>query len=607
MPTETAIKAQLPPDAQKSVGNTTSIAGVIDERINTNGDMLLNQAMMMARARNGIAYESGADFSDEFIARVRAMNAPGHMANQNLSQETIQALTTGQFARGGELYNGPGATTTANPEWTGYYVEPLAKFVVPFDTPVRNILPRTPSVGIDVENWRAITDVFGGSGPSISSFAMPQSATNTTSTLGLANYTWAYKSNLLRQLAWTDQITFETELYSRMFEPDVRAKIAAKLVPSLMLGQETWYLNAGQQCWSPAPCNGLSTSPTGGSVTAATYWIIVTAVTPASSNTGETLAWSIAPASVTVPAAVSITTTGSTSTITFNINRVPGAVKYNVYMGTGSTQPANSAMWLQSASSVFGGANALNDPGGYAAGYFQVTATGAIAGSGTAYSSTISGSAPAITPYQLAPGSTPSNYILTFDGFQALAMLNAGTLSTVGVGGETAAVRRVADAGGALAKSDIDTQLEAMYLNARANPECMLVSVKDHKAISNIVSQASNFRVNAQPTQAGIGDMTGGARATKWINQTTGRVMDIIMCPYLSQGTIIFLSLTLPFQVAEIDKPPVRVSVNREMWSVIYPPDQSHMSQWAYGAYTSETLVDQYLGGLGLLSGIVTA
>ncbi|MBA2285827.1 MAG: hypothetical protein H0W02_10110 [Ktedonobacteraceae bacterium] len=602
---ESKVKEQLPPGAQIS-GSGKDIAGVIDERINTDGDVLLNQAMMMARARNGIPYEAGSEFNDEFIERVKQNNVPRQYVNQRLSQDTLNALAQGSVARAGELYNGVAATNAVNPEWTGYYLEPLAKFVVPFDTPVRNMLPRTSSVGVDVENWRAITDVFGGTGPTIGSFTMPQSTSNTTSTLGLANYTWSYQSNLLRQLAWTDQITFETELYARMYEPDVRAKIAAKLAPALMLGQETWYLNAGQQAWQPAPPNMVSTSATGGSVTANTYWIIVTAVTAASSNTGETLAWSVSPSTVAVPGAASVVTAGSTSTITFNINRVPGAIKYNVYMGTGATQPANSAMWLQAAAK-FGSGTALNDPGGYASGYFTVTMTAAAATSGTAYSSVISGSAPAITPYQVVPGSTPSNYILTFDGLQALAMLNAGALSTAGVGGETATVRLVKDAGGVLAKSDIDTLLELMYLNARANPECMLVSVKDHKAISNIVYQSSNFRVNAAPTQSGIGDLVGGARATKWLNQTTGRLMDIVMCPYLSQGTIVFLSLTLPFQVAEIDKPPVRVSVNREMWAVEYPPDQSHMSQWAYAAYTSETLVNQYLGGLGLLSGIVTA
>lgn len=590
--TERSIKEQLPAGAQKETGSTKDIAGIIDERIYTDGDVLLNQAQQIARARRGVAVEGGANFSDDFV-KEHLVRAPKEMLNRNLNSDTIQMLQQGQINRD-QQYVGN------NADWTGYYLEPLSKFVVPFDTPVRNMLPRTPSVGIDAINWRAITDVFGGNGPAISNYILPQQTAPQKTT-----YNWVNKSNLLRQIAISDVVTFETELYGRMFEPDVRAKVAAKLAPTLMIGQEYWYLNSGQQCWSPAPPNAPSIATTGGNLAASTtFWVIVTAV----NAQGESLAWSVAPATVTAPQALSFSTSSATSTntITFNINRVPGATSYNVYMGTGSTQPANSAMWLQTATK-FGGSTALNDPGGLASGYFSVTMTGTLATSGTAYSSIISSSAPATPPYMVATGSTPSGYILTFDGLQALAMTNAGTLSTVGVGGETAAVRRVADTGGALAKSDIDAWLEAMYLNARANPECLLVSVKDHKAISNIVANSSNFRVNTAPTQGGLSDLVGGARATKWINQTTGRLMDIVMCPYLMQGSIVALSLTLPFSVAEIDKPPCRVEVNREMWALEYPPDQSHMTQWSYAAYTSETIVNQYLGGLGLLTGIVTA
>ena len=591
------LKAQIAQDAQIASGNTgKEVTGVIDAGLQTEGDVLANQARMMARARGlGNRYEDPANFSPEFIENVKKLNRPNADVTRSLSEETINSLLGADIQRD-QTYNGN------NSNWTGYYLEPLAKFVVPFDTPFRNMLPRTKGVGIDAMNWRAIVDVFGGSGPAISNFILAQQSAPQK-----AQYTWANKSNLLRQLAFQDVVTFESELFGQMFEPDVRAKVAAKLAPSLMVGQEMWYLNAAQQCWSPAPSNGISTATTGGTVAVATYWILVTAV----NAQGESLAWSYTPASVAAPQAASIATTSSTSTITFNVNRVPGATSYNVYMGTGTSQPANSAMWRQSATTQFGSASALNDPGGYSAGYFSVTCSAAIATTGTAYSSIISSNAPATIPYQVAPGSSPSNYILTFDGIQSLiynnAYFNGASVNTAGTGGESALVRRVADAGGALAKSDIDSWLEAMYLNGRANPEALLVGIKDHKAITNIVMNATNFRVNATPSQSGLSDLFGGGRATKWINQTTGRVMDIIMCPYLTQGTIIAVSLALPFSVAEIDKPPLRIEYNRDMWSVEYPPDQSHPTQYSYAAYTSETMVAQYLAGQGLLCGIVTA
>jgi hypothetical protein len=587
--TETQIKSQLPGDAQKSTGNTKEIAGVIDEGLYTEHDMLANQARLMARARGGMAYEDGADFSPQFLKRVRQHNLPKEYVYRHLSEDTLNSLMQGTQQRD-QQYVG------SNSDWTGYYLEPLAKFVVPFDTPVRNMLPRISSVGTDIINWRAITDVFGGSGPSVGAFILQQQGT-----VNKANYTWANFSNLLRMLAWSDVVTFESELYGRMFEPDVRAKVAAKLAPSLMLGQEEWYINAGKNLWSPPPPNSPSTSTTGGTVLAGQYWILVTAV----NAQGETLAYSYSPYTQAVPAAITVTTTGTTSTITFAIMRVPNAVSYNVYVGSGGSQPANSAMWRQSAATQFGSASALNDPGtGPGQGYFYVTMTAPPVTSGTAYSTVVTAGNTAVAFVSTNP---PVGQALTFDGIQALAYVNAGIPNTIGVGGESPYVRQVASPTGALAKSDIDGFLEALYLNARANPECLLVSVKDHKAISNIVAQASAFRINVQNTPAGMSDFVGGGRATKWVNQTTGRVMDIIMVPYLMQGTIIALSLTLPFQVAEIDKPPLRVEVNRDMWAVEYPPDQSHQTQWMYGAYTNETVVNQYLGGTGILSGIVTS
>lgn len=581
--TDAAVKEQLP-GAQKSIGDSKIAVGVIDESMYTEGDILKNQALIMARARHGIAYEDGAEFSDNFVREMRRLNTPKQYVHQRLNEETLNAIQQGTQNRD-QQYIGN------NADWTGYYLEPLAKFVVPFDTPFRNMLPRTPSVGIDVENWRAITDVFGGSGPTLGSFILAQQTAPQK-----ASYTWVNKSNVLRQLAFSDVVTMESELYGRMFEPDVRAKVASKLAPSLMLGQEVAYLNGAQNLWAPPPAVGPTTATTGGTLGAATYWIIVTAV----NAQGETLAFG-----GSTPTALSQTTTGSTSTITFNIMRVPNAVSYRVYVGTGSTQPANSAMWLQSASSNFGGASALNDPGGYASGYFSVTMS-SNATSGTAYSTVVTAGNTAIA-FTSGSGGTPANQPLMFDGIQSLIYNNAGSLSTAGVGGETAAVKRVADTGGALAATDINTWLEAMYLNSRANPEALLVSVKDHKALSNLVTTSTNYRVNVQPTGPAQSDMTGGGRVTKWINQTTGRLMDIIMVPYLMQGTIIAVSLTLPFQVAEIDKPPLRVSTNREMWALEYPPDQSHPTQWMYGCYTSETLVAQYLGGQGILTGIVTS
>jgi len=198
------------------------------------------------------------------------------------------------------------------------------------------------------------------------------------------------------------------------------------------------------------------------------------------------------------------------------------------------------------------------------------------------------------------------NLPLTFDGSQALIYNTFGAAGSLGIGGETPIIVQPAAVSGALALSDIDTTLENMSLNAHADPEYLFVGIKDHKRLSNLVAAGTNFRVTQQIGE-GMATLTGGQRVTKYINQTTGRVMDVVMLPYLMQGTIMIGSFSIPFPVAAIDKPPFRVAVNREMWAVEYPPDQSHMTQWGYAAYLNETVINQFLGGWALINGISLA
>src|SRR5262249_59683527 len=89
--TEAAIKEQLPPGLKKS-GEGKEIAGIIDERLQTEQDVLMNQAYMMARARQGVAYESGAEFTDGFIEQVKKHNLPKQYLHQRLSEDTINSL-----------------------------------------------------------------------------------------------------------------------------------------------------------------------------------------------------------------------------------------------------------------------------------------------------------------------------------------------------------------------------------------------------------------------------------------------------------------------------------------------------------------------------------
>lgn len=570
---------QLPQGAQLSEGNTKKPIGVIDDRLDTDGDVLRHQAAQIARQRGASVYNGTLD--PEVIRTVSEGMVPGQLMGMN--QETIAQIAQGSITR-------DQAFVGNNANFTGYYLEPGAKYVIPQYTPLRNRTARVPGPGIDTMNWRAITDYFGGSGPSVGQFILQQQGA-----LQKLSYNWVNQSNVFKMLAVQDIVTLESEIYGRMFQGDVRATVAAKLIPALMQGQEIWMINGGQKCWAPAPPSGGSTATSGGTVAAATNWIVVTAV----NANGETLASGV---TTSAPLALSVVTTGSTSTVTFNIFRVPGATSYRVYVGTGSTQPANSAMWLQSATTQFGGSTALNDTGGLATGYITVTATAAWATSGTAYSTVVTAGNTAIQ-YKSTDTNT-LNLPLVYDGMQALIFQNQGNPGTIGVSGETPFVTQPAAANGALAQSDVDSMLEKMFLNAHADPDCMFCSVKDHRTVSNIVSQGTNFRVTTDISSPSLANLTVGGRATKYINQTTGKVLDIVMLPYLTQGTLIFGSDSIPFPVSAIEKPVWRMEVNREMWAMELPPDQSHPAQWMYNAFCNETMVIQYLGGFAAINGI---
>lgn len=577
---------QAHPGAELINGKDRADAKGVLAPLYEDADVLKYQAMKVAQLRrNASIYTTGESLPENFVKRVAASAKRGVVG---LNEATINALQKGDLTRD-QAYVG------SNAQWTGYYLEPEAKFIVPLDTPVRNILPRIGTVGIDIINWRAITDTFGGNGPSVGAFILQQQGTPQE-----LLYNWVNQSNVLKMLAARDLVTFESELYGRMFEPDVRAMVASKLIPMLMLGQETWYLNAAQCLWNPPPAIATA-STASGSVTGSptTYWFLVTAVNANGETLASTLTGGVYPSAT-------LSTTGN---IALTIFRVPNAVKYNVYVGSGSTQPATSAMWLQGAAAQFGGASALNDPTslGVSQGYFIATMTANPVTSGTAYSAAVTTIAAATPSGQInsavAFKSTDSNTLgqpLTFDGIQALLYKATGTLSTLGVGGLTSLVQYV---GGPLTQTAIDSALKTANLNARANPELMLVSIQDSTAVTKIVTNATAFRIT-QSIGAGQGSMTAGFRAVEYINPVTGRLIQILMCPYLPQGTIIFASLTLPFPVAQITKPIWRIEYNREMWAVEYPPDQSHMTQWQYAAYDNETMVNQFLGGFILLNGI---
>jgi hypothetical protein len=337
----------------------------------------------------------------------------------------------------------------------------------------------------------------------------------------------------------------------------------------------------------------LATTTSGGHATDNTkYWVIVTAIDAQGESLGS------APASIT---------TGNSgtnvNTLTITIFTVPNATGYNVYVGSGATQPANSAMWLQT--SVSGNANAPQPAVGATVtladgvttlpsgevnpAYLTVSLTAAIATSGTAYSTIVTAGNTAKT---FVDG---SGNLLMWDGIIAQAVNNAAGAGTLG-----SQVAAPAATNGVLALSDIDNLLAAMYLQAAGDPDYVVMNPLDNIKLTNLVVGAGQLRYVVQSTADDNGDLTAQYRVTRYLNKSTGKELPIILDRYCPQGTLVFLPMSIPFPVPEVSVA-VEIETNQEYWGVDFAIVDSNFK---FADYVDETVKVYFLGGLGVLRGI---
>jgi hypothetical protein len=461
----------------------------------------------------------------------------------------------------------------------GHELEAPAKVIVPVITPLVNLLPRRRGSGVDIVHWKAITSfdtarnwgvVADGATPSQVTYAVAN-LQNTMQTIGLLN-----------------AVTFQAQWRGRSLESDVRARRAAELLFQLKMVEERWLLGASAYLMVP-PAPVVSTAATGGTVAAGTYWVKVTAKNAQGETTGSS--------------ATKIVTTGATSTISVTIFTVPNATQYNVYIGSGGTLPADSAMWLQASISGVNapqpaiGANVtladgltVMPSGETQPGILVVTLTAPPATSGTALSTV---SANTAKTYVDGSGNP-----LMWDGVIAQALLNTSLANGPTLGAQVA---QPAAATGLLALSDIDNLLSAMYLQAAGDPDYIVMNPLDNVRLTNLVVNAGQLRYVVQSDDgAQQASVTAQYRVTRYLNKSTGKEMPILLDRYCPQGMMVFLPLSMPFPTPEVDTA-IEIETNQDYWGVDYAVTDSN---FRFAAYVDEVVKVRYLGGLGVLRGI---
>ena len=326
-------------------------------------------------------------------------------------------------------------------------------------------------------------------------------------------YAVASLQNTMQTIGLMNAVSFQAQWRGRSLEADVRARrIGGTALPA---EDDRGALAAGRVHLSDGarPRRSLATAATGGTVAAGTYWVKVTA----KNAQGET--------------------TASTGDEDRHHRRdldghghvftVPNATQYNVYIGSGGSLPADSAMWLQAGIS---GANAQQPAIGANGHAGRWRDDDAIRRGAARYSAA--------------------------DVIRAARDLRHGALDRRGEHRQDVRgwLRQAADVGrhhragaqqyqpgerrrrwarrwrspptatGKLALADIDNLLAGMYLQAAGDPDYIIMNPLDNVRLTNLVVGAGQLRYVVQSgdgaTQA---QLTAQYRVTRYLNKSTGK------------------------------------------------------------------------------------
>jgi hypothetical protein len=491
-----------------------------------------------------------------------AQGAPGYGSGmQQLTQQLTQA-----FADLGKNI------TLTSPLASGFVPFDLvapSRLIYPVYTPLRNKLPRVPGQGT-ARQVKAVTGISGSqtgsSGgrfkrTSISELPAALSGQNWPLNLPDSGTQDAVDLNVpYRFFGMSESLSWLSQFSGQGFE-DISALANLILLQQFMLAEEATILSARTQALSApsAPTGSAETTgaPTGTAAWGSTQsvWVRVTAAT----LLGET-------AAVVGAAAVSMT---AGSFLKVVVGSVPGATHYNVYLGTGSSDP------------------------GAAASHFA----GTIGSGGTGW---ISGPA-APTTGSAAPTADSSSASTDYDGLLAIL---AGQASTSAYPAGFKGGYYNADVAASLSTDVVNTMLTALWDGPgayRADPAELIVEGSDAARLADsIASNASNNAYRLYIEQGEVGGIRAGAAVSEFQNPITRSVLKILVHPWLPQGNALAMSYTLPQAMTNVSNA-FEMTMVQDYLSISWPVIDA---SFRYSMYMYGALVAQAPQYSGLLQGI---
>ena len=484
---------------------------------------------------------------------------------KSMAPEALASLNTAleaQRSNGADIVKDLTLTSPISSGLVAFDLEAPAKLLTPRPTPLRNKIPRKKGVG--TSHRIKVISGYTGTGTGGVGNTFPGITDSTTTAFGSVNYLRGPKISYAgydkavnyKQFSLSDAVPFSAQFQGQGYQ-DIRQLSQTSTLYASMLMEERMLLmgrgtDTGFSGALSAPTISLTarTAATGESaITGATtkVWVYVTSDAGAF---GQSVLSSQANVAVSAGQVVDVA-----------ITDVVGALGYRVYVGTGATAPADSAIWYDGRT-----------------GYNLYTIDGALPTSGTAASTVTADT---------------SAYATGYDGI----------LPTV-LGADSGKVNRI---NAALSTSNPGVEFQvvfnALYDAVKADPDEVLLNGADRRQLSDAIKSGStaNYRLNISQDEIGgvvLGDVVTGLQ-----NETTGKGVSLTVHPWLPQGVAPVLSYTLPI-------PDTNVS---DVWAVFNTQDymaiEWPVTQFAYetSTYWNGTFQCQAPAWNGVVAGIKAA
>ena len=411
-----------------------------------------------------------------------------------------------------------------------------SRLIYPVYTPLRNKIPRVPAQGINVQG-KLISGIPGSqTGPngapydiSMSEFPNGQSFSNWPLQLpGSGASENGFDLTIpFQKFGTTEAVSLFAQLAGQGFE-DVSALANLFLLQKMMLGEEYMLiagtahnLSAPTVAATPRTAQSNETAVTGGTTS---LYIVATAT----NYYGETVASAVQTVAFTAGDVYDVTITGS-----------QGALQYNIYVGTGASDPGNSGHFLMVGQSTQAGVTKSGLQSASPVGAHLFTLQGALP---------TTGAVPPTTDTGTGASTRPEGIKSVLDGWAQTNSVYPNQSGTAQGGYVNL------NAGTELRQTIVETALEQLWDGGlstggqafRADPAELIAEGSDMARLSDDIraNTSTNYRVFFE--RGDLANLLGGGAVSEFVNPVTRNIVKLLVHPWLTQGTAFLMSYKLP-------------------------------------------------------------